>query len=105
MKSQLADDPIVAPLMGGFLRNLSQAVKDMHGAYAQHNIAEVKRLAHTVKGSSACYGYPLISVQAGGVEKYCGAPAPDFEELGLLLAEMTKLAGLAVAAQGANASS
>ena len=69
MISSLEKDPIVFSLMPTFLSSLKSSVNNMAAALEDENRAELKRLAHAVKGSSACYGFTQISQLAGRLEE------------------------------------
>jgi len=67
--SQYANDPEMAELVELFVTELPTRVKALQSAWHAGQIADLARLAHQLKGSSAGYGFGLIGDAAGALEQ------------------------------------
>jgi HPt (histidine-containing phosphotransfer) domain-containing protein len=71
--SELADDPDVQGILGGFLLTLGGRAAALQAALVQRDVAGMKRLAHQLKGVAGGYGYPSITEQAKVLEEALAA--------------------------------
>lgn len=98
MKSNLEHDPIVASLLPQFLKNLAVTTAKLTQAHGDRDAKSLVRLAHTIKGSSICYGYDQISAVAGLLEIAGGSNFED-QELVHLVSRLKLLVGQAIETQ------
>ena len=66
--SDLASDPVIAPLLEKFLAELATKVDGIRAAIDAADLAEVSRIAHQIKGAAGSYGFPSITAAAEHVE-------------------------------------
>ncbi len=66
--SQFANDPEMAELVELFVTELPTRVNALQAAWHAGRIADLARLAHQLKGSSAGYGFSSIGDAAGALE-------------------------------------
>ncbi len=64
LRSQYADRPAIARLLGEFVGRLDERVQAMEMALAASQTDELRRLAHQLKGAAGSYGYPGLSAAA-----------------------------------------
>lgn len=98
MKSTLEDDPIVVSLLPGYFKNLSSLLTQMNHAFESGDIKNLGRLAHTVKGSSACYGFEKIADEASRLESECLSSSSESSHLAAHISQLTDLANMALSA-------
>jgi PAS domain S-box-containing protein len=68
IRSPLADDPRLAPVLAGFVARLPAAVSEILRLAAAGSPAELTRAAHKLKGAGGSYGFPEISQEATKLE-------------------------------------
>lgn len=68
LRSQYADRPVIARLLGEFVGRLDGRVQAMETALAASQTEELRRLAHQLKGAAGSYGYPSLSAAARTLE-------------------------------------
>lgn len=66
--SQFANDPEMAELVELFLNELPSRVEALNVAWTSHQVTNLSRLTHQLKGASAGYGFPTIGEAAGKLE-------------------------------------
>jgi two-component system CheB/CheR fusion protein len=66
--SLLADDPVVGPLVLGFVQNLPLRMEALQSAEQRSDWAEVANLAHQMSGSAGGYGFPELGKIAARIE-------------------------------------
>jgi len=73
-----AIDPLVKPLVPLFTQLTGDRLEGLRAALGQSDFEGMRRLAHTVKGSAASYGFAPIATAAAALEKalIAGADAP-----------------------------
>ncbi|MDX9912896.1 MAG: Hpt domain-containing protein [Phycisphaerales bacterium] len=87
IRSQYANDPEMAELVEFFVSELPQRTQAIEAAMAESRAADLKRLAHQLKGAGGGYGYPAISSAAARVEE-------DVKQAGdRMLSELDQLRG------------
>lgn len=69
--SEFRDDPDYADLLKTFGEELPLRIKALQDAFAQRDFAQLKNLAHQLKGSGGGYGFPQLSTAAGKLEQIC----------------------------------
>ncbi len=67
--SDYADDPVIKQFAPIFLENLSDSVASLNFEIVRSNWDQVSKIAHKIKGSSSCYGYPAIAKIASSLEE------------------------------------
>lgn len=69
LKSQMADDPAFRGILNEFVAELPAAVRELNEFLAAGNLSELRRAAHTLKGSGGGYGFPQITDAARELEQ------------------------------------
>ena len=59
--SQFIDDPEMTDILEGFVGRLTGQLDAMRDALAGHQLEELRRLAHKLKGAGGSYGYPSLT--------------------------------------------
>jgi CheY-like chemotaxis protein len=99
LRSELADDPDMAPLIDVFLDALVERVATVEQCVADRDIHALARVAHQLKGAAGGYGYSSISTAAQQVEHAALAQAqPDSTDPTLLQQAVSQLVAQSVAA-------
>jgi len=73
-------DPLIAPLVPGYLKNREQDVPRIAALVAAKDFAALRRLGHNMKGSAGAYGLPPLSEIGGRIE--AAAQASDAAAIG-----------------------
>lgn len=60
-QSEYENDPIIREAAIIFLKNMQGNVNQLQNSIAANNWDSVAKIAHKIKGSSGCYGYPKMS--------------------------------------------
>jgi CheY-like chemotaxis protein len=76
IRSQFADDPAIAQILGGFIGRLAGQADAMRQALGAGTWEELQRMAHKLKGASGSYGYPTLTDAAKALEDAAKAAAP-----------------------------
>jgi signal transduction histidine kinase/DNA-binding NarL/FixJ family response regulator len=71
--SEFAADADLADIIQEFVAGLPAQVQAMHDALASGAPAELRRLAHCLKGAGGSYGYPCLTEEARRLEAAAGA--------------------------------
>ncbi len=66
--SQLAGDPDMVELVEMFVSELPQRMSTMLDSWQNHDLREMRRLAHQLKGSSGGYGFSQLGRAAAHLE-------------------------------------
>lgn len=69
LRSQFADDPDMADLVGIFVTELPSRVEGVVTAYRSGDVESLRRIAHQLKGAAGGYGFPTVGDAAAKVEK------------------------------------
>jgi CheY-like chemotaxis protein len=75
--SELAADPDLRVVAEMFIAHAPDLLKQITDALGRHDLDELKRLAHTLKGSSGSAGFPSLSGKARDVETSIAVNAID----------------------------
>jgi len=87
--SKYAADPVIAPLLIDFARDLPAQMNELaQAAQPQLDQEKVRRLSHRLKGDAATYGYPELAHAAQQIEERAGALGQDPALLTRLLAAL-----------------
>ncbi len=73
----LRDDPEMADLVISFVGGLTQRLGDMARAAAAHELADLRRLAHQLKGAAGGYGYPQLTDLSAELESAARSAAAE----------------------------
>src|SRR5262245_20796355 len=66
--SALSGDPEMTELLAQFVSELPLRLAEIRQAAQGHNLPEVRRLAHQLRGAGGSYGFPLLTTAAARVE-------------------------------------
>ena len=78
-------------LLAVFAKQSALMIEGLEAATTRRNLAEIKRIAHRLKGSAANIGAGQLACQAAGIEARAQAEVSDLANLS---AEVRALAGL-----------
>jgi PAS domain S-box-containing protein len=99
LRSELADDPDMAPLIDVFLDALVERVATLEQCVADRDIHALARVAHQLKGAAGGYGFSSISCAAQQVEHAALAQAQqNSTDSNLLQQAVSQLVAQSVAA-------
>jgi len=73
----LADETDMRDIVEEFVAALPERVQQLRDAYARFDWAELRTLAHRLKGAGGSYGYPAISQLASEMEREFLAQSTD----------------------------
>ena len=90
LRSELADDPDLADLVGRFVNSLDGKVANMRARFASGDANELAMLAHQLKGAGGGYGFPAITEAASRLE----ANVKEGEDSGQIEMAISELAAL-----------
>lgn len=68
LKSTLADDPIVGPILQEFLAGLPMTVASIEKSVASRNWSELMHASHQLAGAAGMYGYSIMTDAARDLE-------------------------------------
>ena len=83
-----AVDDDIGPLVNRFLDSLAERKRRMEAALAQGQLQQLQSESHQIKGTAGAMGYPLMTEQAGILER-CVRSSPG--ERGMIRQELTIL--------------
>lgn len=66
--SEFADEPEMLELIGMFVAEMPEWVKRLRSVWEERRLAELRRLAHQLKGSAGGYGFSVIGDTAAEIE-------------------------------------
>ena len=88
--SELAqEDPDFVDLVEEFVESLEGRLQDLQLALAGQDLAQLRSLAHQLKGSGGGHGYPILTEKAAALEQQ--AVAGDVSAMEASVAELTDL--------------
>ena len=79
-------DPLIAPLVPGYLSNRATDLQRMRDALAAKDFPALRKLGHNLRGSAGAYGLPPLSEIGGRIED--AAVAQDGAPIGTALEEL-----------------
>jgi HPt (histidine-containing phosphotransfer) domain-containing protein len=79
-------DPLIAPLVPGYLENRAKDLQRIADALAARDFAALRKLGHNMRGSAGAYGLPPLSEIGGRIE--AAALASDAAALGAALEDL-----------------
>jgi HPt (histidine-containing phosphotransfer) domain-containing protein len=91
--SELAKDPNLRPVVRMFLDDLPATLERLSNVIYRQDHAEIQRLAHELKGTSASFGYPEISHWADKIER-CAQQAASSQTLVTMSEYLDKIKSL-----------
>lgn len=68
VKSEFADDPDMADIVALFVSELPKRVATMQEALSSGDIAQLRVLAHQLKGAAGGYGFPKLGEAAALID-------------------------------------
>ncbi len=79
-------DPLVLPLVPGYLKNRAADLPKLDAALAARDFAALRKLGHNMRGSAGAYGLPPLSEIGGRIEdaalrQDAAALAPAIDEM------------------------
>jgi CheY-like chemotaxis protein/HPt (histidine-containing phosphotransfer) domain-containing protein len=89
LRSELADDPVIAQLLGEFVTGLASQLGEMQSAFDAGQYQSLRKLAHRLKGSGGSYGYPTLTEAAKVLE--VAADSADVEAARAALGNVASL--------------
>jgi len=81
-------DPLIAPLVPGYLENRAKDTQRIADLLAAKDFATLRKLGHNMKGSAGAYGLPPLSEIGSRIE--VAAQAADGAAIGAALEELRK---------------
>lgn len=83
IRSTLATDPDMVELIGMFVEELPQRTAALQALVERRDLAQLKRMAHQLKGAAGGYGFPDLGDSASSLEHVLlnVCPTPCEEEL------------------------
>ncbi len=79
-------DPLIAPLVPGYLKNRGEDVQRIAGLLAAKDFAALRKLGHNMRGSAGAYGLAPLSEIGARIE--AAAQAADGPAIGAAVEEM-----------------
>src|SRR5687767_13522102 len=79
-------DPLIAPLVPGYLENRAKDLQRLADALAAKDFATLRKLGHNMRGSAGAYGLPPLSEIGARIEE--AAQAADAVALGAALEDL-----------------
>lgn len=89
----LLEDATLADIVFEFVNGLQKRIEELRAAHDAMNWAEMRTLAHRLKGAGGSYGYPDLSACAKALEEQLRAQ--DVSRCQAALAELERLAAAA----------
>jgi len=74
-------DPVIRPLIPMFLEQSLIRIHGLDDALKNADIATIKKLAHTMKGSSSSYGFNAMALVARDIEDVVRQENPELDLL------------------------
>jgi HPt (histidine-containing phosphotransfer) domain-containing protein len=66
--SELAGDPEMAELIQSFVNEIPERVRLVERHWERHELGELRRIAHQLKGACGGYGFPQVGQAAAKLE-------------------------------------
>ena len=79
-------DPLIAPLVPGYLSNREKDLQRMRDALTAKDFPALRKLGHNLRGSAGAYGLPPLSEIGGRIED--AAVAQDGAPIGAALEDL-----------------
>jgi HPt (histidine-containing phosphotransfer) domain-containing protein len=80
--STYASDPDMLELIQMYVDEIPERIRTIQDYWTRKDLAELKRIAHQIKGASGGYGFPTVGTAAGVLEhQLTGATTPDLAEI------------------------
>lgn len=73
----VVEDPSYTDIVEQFVDGLSARVREMEEAIQSSNYETLRSAAHRLKGSGGGYGFPILTEQAGELERYAKAQTEE----------------------------
>ena len=89
--SDYASDPDMLELIQMYVDEIPERVRSIQDYWNRGDIAELKRIAHQIKGASGGYGFPTVGAAAGMLEHHLATPTPDLNECSRQIDELIDL--------------
>lgn len=74
-------DPDMAELIQLFVEEIPERVRAVRECWERHELAELARISHQLKGASGGYGFPAVGDAAANLERHLLAPAPSADSV------------------------
>lgn len=84
-------DPVIRPLIPMFLEQTLLRIQSLEDALLKSDFVTIKRLAHTMKGSSSSYGFGEMADIARSIEAELQLEHVDPENLSVLIGKLMTL--------------
>lgn len=96
IQSTLASDPDMVDLIAMFVEELPKRTSQLEDLVNKGELAQLKRMAHQLKGACGGYGFPDVGRAAASLEELLLAVSPDTreEELKRVRLQVDELVGL-----------
>lgn len=94
--SQFAGDSEMSDLLDLFVAELGPRSEQFAALLAARRLDELRVLAHQLKGAAGGYGYPILSVAAGVLEKHLVGPDRDLDEVRRAVADLQGICDRAI---------
>lgn len=90
--STYASDPDMLDLIQLFVDEIPDRVRTIQEFWERRDLAELKRIAHQIKGASGGYGFPTVGEAAGVLEhQLTSTPTPDLSAVSRQVDELIDL--------------
>lgn len=86
-----AIDPVIRPLIPMFLEQSLIRIQGLDDALKKSDVSTIKKLAHTMKGSSSSYGFNAMASVARDIEDVVRQENPDLTQLNSSVADLYAL--------------
>jgi HPt (histidine-containing phosphotransfer) domain-containing protein len=84
-------DPVIRPLIPMFLEHSLIRIQGLDEALNKADVSTIKKLAHTMKGSSSSYGFNAMAIVARDIEDVVRKENPELSHLTHLVADLYAL--------------
>jgi HPt (histidine-containing phosphotransfer) domain-containing protein len=84
-------DPVIRPLIPMFLEQSLIRIQGLDEAVKRADISTLKKLAHTMKGSSSSYGFSAMATVARDIEDVVRQVNPELSHLSVSVADLYAL--------------
>jgi HPt (histidine-containing phosphotransfer) domain-containing protein len=84
-------DPVIRPLIPMFLEQSLIRIQGLDEAVKKSDVSTIKKLAHTMKGSSSSYGFMAMANLARDIEDVVRQENPNLDHLNVAVANLFAL--------------
>ena len=84
-------DPVIRPLIPMFLEQSLIRLQGLDEALKRADVSTIKKLAHTMKGSSSSYGFSAMALVARDIEDVVRQEIPELSQLNRPIADLYAL--------------